>query len=116
MFRQNGGWRRTDFTFYQRFYPAEEVRELASRAGFETVRCYDPLADLGVDGPFGCGRGPSCSQDPRSPLSTRSGLCRRTILGQRQAGMRSSNLRGAVLRVRINELSRNSWPPARYAA
>lgn len=56
LFEQHGGWSRRDLVLLQRFHPAGELRALLHDAGFRSVRAYDAIDDLGIEGRFGEGR------------------------------------------------------------
>lgn len=56
LFEKNGSWDRSDVTFLQRFHPAEDITRLLREAGFSSIRAYNPIEDLGIDGYFGQGR------------------------------------------------------------
>ncbi len=54
MFRLRGGlWQRADVTFYQRYYPEEEVQSALSASGFGGILMYDAEKDLGLRGNVG---------------------------------------------------------------
>jgi SAM-dependent methyltransferase len=65
IFRQDGYWKRNDFTLRQRFYPADEIMDLLVAAGFERAECLNAATDLGVPGPFSEGRGVLIATTPQ---------------------------------------------------
>jgi SAM-dependent methyltransferase len=56
VFRQEGGWQRSDFTMLQKLHPIPAVVDLLRWCNFSGVAAYDAQKDLGMRGDIGFGR------------------------------------------------------------
>jgi SAM-dependent methyltransferase len=56
LFRNDGGWRRSDVTILEHCYELGEVWNALEQAGFEEISSYDARRRLGMSGDLGVGR------------------------------------------------------------
>jgi SAM-dependent methyltransferase len=56
MFRLEGSWQRSDVEMRQRPWELSEIEPMLQTAGFQDIRSYRAIEDLGMPGHFGIGR------------------------------------------------------------